>query len=92
MTRNTAITVLMLAALTTGCTVKGPSVKVAVPGVEVGIQSGNVHCPPGQGQRRCHAGCTRYRKSQSRRQLEQRFYVRAVITLELIWRQVVADR
>ena len=48
MIRNTAITVLIVVALTTGCTIRAPGVKVEAPGVEVSLQKGNVHCPPGQ--------------------------------------------
>ena len=48
------IYVLMLIALTTGCTVKGPSVKLDVPGVEIGMSGGGTHCPPGQAKKgRC---------------------------------------
>ena len=46
--------ILMLVVLSTGCTVRGPSVRVDVPGVEIGVQGGAVHCPPGQAKKgRC---------------------------------------
>ena len=48
------IAIFMLAVLTTGCTVRGPSVRVDVPGVEIGMEGGGVHCPPGQAKKgRC---------------------------------------
>jgi hypothetical protein len=48
------IVVLMFVVLTTGCTIKGPSVKLEAPGVEIGMQGGGTHCPPGQAKKgRC---------------------------------------
>lgn len=48
MIRFCLVTVLLLAALSTGCTIKAHGVKVKSPGVEVGLSGGAVHCPPGQ--------------------------------------------
>lgn len=39
---------LILVTLASGCTVRGPSVKMEVPGVEIGVAGGGTHCPPGQ--------------------------------------------
>lgn len=40
--------VFLFLVLATGCTVRGPSVKMDVPGVEIGVVGGGAHCPPGQ--------------------------------------------
>ena len=48
MIRNSAILVLILAALSGGCTIKTNGVKVKSPGIEVGLSGGAIHCPPGQ--------------------------------------------
>ena len=59
MIRKTVISVfvcttLMVMMLTAACTVRGPSVKVRVPGVEVGVEGNSTHCPPGQAKKgRC---------------------------------------
>ncbi|MGD8569016.1 MAG: hypothetical protein PVJ39_13090 [Gammaproteobacteria bacterium] len=42
------LAVLLLLLLASGCTVRGPSVKMEVPGVEIGVVGGATHCPPGQ--------------------------------------------
>lgn len=48
------IAVLVLLVIVSGCTVRGPSVKLDVPGVEVGVNSGGGGCPPGQAKKgRC---------------------------------------
>ena len=41
-------TVLILAALASGCAFKAHGVKIKAPAVEVGLSGGAVHCPPGQ--------------------------------------------
>lgn len=54
MIRTSIITFLALVALTAGCTIKGASVKAEVPGVEIGLNSADTHCPPGQAKKgRC---------------------------------------
>ena len=51
-----SLTILLLLSLTlaTGCTVRGPSVKVDLPGVKFGVDGGGTHCPPAQAKKgRC---------------------------------------
>lgn len=46
--------VFIFTIFTTACAVRGPGVRVHVPGVEVGVVSGDTHCPPGQAKKgRC---------------------------------------
>jgi len=48
------IAVLMLVMLITGCAIRGAGVKVDLPGVEIGLKDGGIHCPPGQAKKgRC---------------------------------------
>lgn len=39
---------LVLASLSVGCTLHPHGVKVKSPSVEIGLNSGSGHCPPGQ--------------------------------------------
>ena len=48
MIRKQVITLLVLAALSSGCTLKTNGVKIKSPGIEVELNSGSGHCPPGQ--------------------------------------------
>ena len=51
-----SLTIVLLLSLTlvTGCAVRAPGVKVGLPGVEIGVDSGHTHCPPGQAKKgRC---------------------------------------
>jgi len=42
------LAVLFLLTLLPGCAIRGGGVTLDMPGVEVGIEGGSAHCPPGQ--------------------------------------------
>ena len=54
MSNKSFVAVIVLVAVTTGCTVKGPNVRLEAPSVEIGMSGGGTHCPPGQSKKgRC---------------------------------------